>query len=236
MNILFNSDALGFGIKSSFKGTGGTAPYAYSVVPGGVGGQIDSNGLYTAGNKVGKDTIKVSDDDGKVAYKEVFVGTAQHLLCDIIQKELGLAQGRVYIFDQKLFMPTDEGLFVAVSVLSCKPFGNQNKYNGALDTQEQSANFYASMQLDIISRGTDALFRKEEVVMALKSDYAERQQELNNFLIGSLPSAFTNLSQIDGSAIPYRFSITLGLQYQVRKISPTSYFDEFEDVQIETDP
>jgi hypothetical protein len=236
VNVLYNSDALGFGAKSSFKGAGGTAPYAYSVVSGGIGGQIDSNGVYTAPNQVGHDTVKVTDSLGRIAIKKVFVGTAQHLLCDIIQKQLGLADGRVYLFDQKIFMPTDEVLFVAVSALSCKPFGSKTQFSPLTNEEELTANFYAQMQIDIISRGTDALFRKEEVVLAMRSTYAEQQQALNSFHIGPLPNGFTNLSQIDGSAIPYRFSITVALQYQVRKTGSIQHFDQFETPSLTVDP
>lgn len=234
--IIGNSNYLGYSVSSPFLATGGTAPYTYAVAPDGVGGTITSQGLYTAPSKPGIDKIVATDSLGRKAVTLVNVGTVLHLVCDVLQKELGLENGRVYIFDQKIFMPTDEGLFIAVSMLSCKPFANNSYFDGALDTTVQSSNFFASLQLDIISKSTEALLRKEEVLMALKSVYAEQQQELNSFHIGVISTNFVNLSSQDGAAIPYRFSITVNVQYQVKKIGAVPYFDTFEDPTVITSP
>jgi len=236
VTIIGNSNYLGYSVSSPFQATGGVAPYSYAIAPDGVGGSITSGGVYTAPSKVGSDKIVATDANGQKAVFKVYVGTVMHLVCDIIQKQMGLDDGRVYIFDQKIFMPTDEGVFVAVSMMNCKPFSNNIKYDPTTDSDVQSSNFFAALQLDIISRSTEALFRKEELLMALKSTYAERQQELNSFHIGVLSTNFINLSQIDGAAIPYRFSITVNVQYQVKKIGSVSYFDTFEDPTVITSP
>jgi hypothetical protein len=74
------------------------------------------------------------------------------------------------------------------------------------------------------------------VLLALGSIYAEQQQELNSFKIGQIPSGFMNLSEIDGSAIPYRFNIVCTIQYFVQKTNPVGYFDTFQDPAITVDP
>jgi hypothetical protein len=96
----------------------------------------------------------------------------------------------------------------------------------------------ATLSIDIISRSTQALLRKEEVLMALNSNYSEYQQEANSFYIGRLPvgAQFVNLSQIDGAAIPYRFNISINMQYFSRRIKPVDYFDEFSEVAVTTEP
>jgi hypothetical protein len=90
---------------------------------------------------------------------------------------------------------------------------------------------YAVLDLDIISRGPDARDRKEEVVMAFNSTYAQQQQEINSFYIGKLPpgAKFINLSEIDGAAIPYRYRISTVLQYTVTKTTPIQYYSSFSD-------
>lgn len=235
-SIIGNSNHLGYGVSSPFLATGGTAPIVYSVAPEGIGGSINSNGLYTAPYSTGMDKIVAVDSLGNKTVKTVYVGTALHLLCDILQKELGLAEGRVYLYDQKIFMPTDERMFVAVSVVSLKPFGNTVYFDPINNSDIQSSNFGSAIQIDIMSRSTEALLRKEEVLMALKSTYAEQQQELNSFHVGVISTGFTNLSGLDGSAIPYRFSITVNVQYQVKKVGSVSYFDDFEDPSVITNP
>lgn len=238
--------ALGPNLTASFLGSGGTEPYVYSVVAGGAGGTIDDEtGVYTAPAQVSDelseiyDTIRVTDDEGDTADAQILVGDPLLLFCEILQQELSLANGRVFLWDQKIFQPTDSGLYIAVSVPSCKPFGNtMQKGASGWDTAKQYLNMMATIDLDIISRGPAARTRKEEVLLALNSIYSQSQQEMNSFSIGRLPpgSRFVNLSMLDGAAIPYRFRISINMQYTVSKSKSIPYFDEFSEVEIATDP
>lgn len=231
--------ALKTNITQPFSHVGGTAPFTYSVIPGGAGGTINSSGVYTSPNTTGLDRVKITDATGASYIVDVRVGTAIQLVCDIIQNEMELGDRHVYMWDQKINAPTDEGLFIAVGVISCKPFGNSNTYFEDDDeglSEKQSINMQALLSIDIISRGTDARDRKEEVIMALRSNYAESQQELNSFSIAILPSSFVNLSQEDGAAIPYRFNISANLQYFVTKTKPIPYYDTYILGDIATDP
>ena len=222
-----------------FEGIGGTPPYTYAVSADGIGGTIDTDGIYTAPLGVyGTDTIIVSDSFGDMAEQPVSVLNPVEMICDIIQSELGLAEGRVYLYNQKIPEPTDSGLFIVVEQISCKPFGNSRSLDGSgagLDSI-QSTNFGAMLQIDILSRDTSSLNRKEEVLMALKSAYAQQQQELNSFFIGTIPLGFVNLSQVDGAAILYRFNMTINIQYCVTKVKPVDFYSNFDQPITITNP
>ncbi len=236
LQILSNSTNVAMGISMPVMGAGGVAPYTYSVLGN---GSITNSGVYSSGYKVGKDVIRVVDSTGKSAVLDVFVGTPLHLLADIIQRQLGLPAGRVWLWDQKVIMPTDYDMFVVIGESMVKPFGSANYFDAASDSQVISTNCYAEAQIDIYSRGPEARDRKEEVILALASNYAETQQELNNFHIAKLPNSFNNLSVLEydsGTAIPYRFTITVGIQYQVKRISSTQYFDDFDEPSVITNP
>lgn len=237
--------AVGPKVPASFMGAGGVEPYVYSVDPGGAGGTIDaSTGAYVGPTNVSSnpsqayDTVRVTDDNGAEATAQILVGTPLVLFCEIIQRELGLANGRVYLWDQKIMQPTDNGLYVAVSVPTCKPFGNVNRTasSGPGLVAEQWVSMQATCDLDIISRGPAARDRKEEVILALNSIYAQQQQECNSFYIGKLPygSRFLNLSEVDGAAIPYRYRISVSLQYAFKKNSSAEFYDEFQAPQVFT--
>lgn len=233
-------------LTASFLAAGGVEPYVYSVLPGGAGGSIDPDtGLYTAPSSVQEDpsklydTIQVTDANDDTATATILVGTPLLLFCEIIQREMGLADGRVMLWDQKKFQPTDSGLYIAVSVQSERPFGNTIRPSSSgWGESVQALNVLATLNLDIISRGPSARDRKEEVLLAVNSIYSQFQQEANSFSIGKLPagSRFVNLSQVDGAAIPYRFQIAVNVQYTVTKQKPVDYFDEFQDVQVTTQP
>jgi hypothetical protein len=236
--------AVGPNITSSFLASGGSAPYTYSVLPNGAGGTIASTGVYTAPSAVPSnpaylyDTIQAVDSSGNIARAQILVGTPLLLFCDIIQNGMGLANGRVYLWDQKIFQPNDYDPYIAVSVLSCKPFANINAPDGSGSglVSQASVNMYAVLNVDIMSRGPAARDRKEEVILALNSNYSEAQQEANSFYIGRIPvgGQFVNLSGIDGAAIPYRFNISVAMQYVYLMPVSVPYINTFETVQLTT--
>lgn len=239
--------AVGPFITSSFLATGGTSPYVYSVKLGGAGGAINSStGLYTAPGSVQSapamlyDTVQVTDTSGSVAYAQILVGSPLLLFCDIIQQGMGLANGRVYLWDQKIFQPDDYDPYIAVSVLSCKPFGNINQpdSSGSGLISQQWVSMYALLSVDILSRGPAARDRKEEIILALNSNYSQAQQEANSFYIGGIPPGgqFVNISNIDGAAIPYRFNISVAMQYVFVKPVSVPYLSTFSPVSVITQP
>lgn len=237
LSIAGNATMMAKNLTVPFSGFGGTPPYAYTVLDGGIGGSIDpATGVYTSPNSIGIDTLQVSDSLNAVAQTQITVGTVLEFVSDIIENQLGLAKEQVYLWDQKVDIPHDERLYVSVGMLSCKPFGNNRTYDSSGVNSIQTTNFMATLDIDIFSRGLDALNRKEEVLMALKSNYAEAQQELNSFYIAPLSISFLNLSEAEGAAILYRFKISVNVQYAVTKIVPVSYFDSFQTPNILTDP
>lgn len=253
LTLAQSKTALAPKLTASFLATGGTAPYTYAVLANGAGGSIDSSsGLYTApavaqsDPKKAYDTIQVTDSatpTPATITAQILVGNPLLLLCEIIQQELGLTAGHAFIWDQKVFQPTDNLLYAAVSVPSCKPFASNVKpamVGGVADWSqaEQVANMLATVDIDLMSRGPDARDRKEELILAINSIYAQAQQEANSFYIGKLPpgSRFVNLSMIDGAAIPYRFKISFNMQYTVTKSKAVPYFDTFQTEQVTTNP
>jgi hypothetical protein len=237
--------AIKAGITASFQGLGGTEPYVYTILTSGAGGTIDPDtGIYTApviaqsNPRLAYDTIQVEDADLNTATARILVGTPLLLFCEIIQREMNLAEGRVFLWDQKKFQPTDSGLYVIVSELNPKPFASNVKPGSdGWSTAVQIVNMLSTLSLDIISRGPEARDRKEEIIMAFNSIYAQQQQEINSFYIGKIPpgARFSNLSIVDGAAIPYRFNISVNIQYFVTKTKSVPYFDTFEDAAVTTD-
>jgi GGDEF domain-containing protein len=237
LGLTQSATAVGAGITASFLASGGTAPYTYAVLPGGAGGSIDSDGIYTAPAVVPTDpatqydTIQVTDDDAATATAPILVGTPLLLFCEVIQREMGLSNGRVYLWDQKLNQPADSGLYIAVAVVNCKPFANVNRQSSSGTQSEQFVSMLALLDINIISRSAAARDRKEEIILALNSIYAQQQQEANSFYIAKLSplAGFVNLSEVDGAAIPYRYKISVNIQYAYKKTSALQYFENFTD-------
>lgn len=242
-----NLTAIKPNLNAYFLANGGTVPYTYSVRPHGAGGSINSaTGFYTAPVAVSSnpkhlyDFIQVEDDDGNIIVNSILIGSPLHLLREIIQRQMGLPDSRIYFWDQKIFQPTDDGIYIAIGVVSCKPFSN-NLQLTSLDSDTLGSNQYSSWQaivsLDVISRDFSAVNLKEQILMALVTNYAQSQQEINSFQIGKLPpgSHFVNLSGVDGAAIPYRFNISVSLSYAATFAQAIPSYGTFTDT-IATNP
>lgn len=243
--------AVAANIQSSFLASGGTPPYVYSVLPGGAGGTINSStGWYQAPQVASSspnqtyDTVQVTDSLSAVAILPILVGTPLELFCDVVRVGMGLSIGRVMIYDQKWFSPTDYGLWITVGILKCKPFSNIREYAtvSSIYSQTQFTNMRATLECDIVSRGPAARDLKEQFIMSLYTQYSEQQQEANSFHIAKIPpnEQFRNLTHIengkhgtvDGTAIIYRFRINVNIIYAATLISPASYFSNFQDPTI----
>lgn len=208
----------------------GAEPYLYSVLPGGIGGSISADGIYTAPASIGVDTIQAVDDLGEIATFKVYVGTPLHLVGDIVRKYMGLDEDQVYLYNQKYKIPPDQRIYIAISQLTSRAFGSSSKTVNGIETI--AANIISPIDITIQSRSMDALLRKEEIILALDSEYARRQQELNGFYIGKLSANIVPLNQEEGAAIPYMFNLTVNLQYSYRKSNNSLYFDDFENTLI----
>lgn len=241
------SDEINVGRTSDFTASGGTPPYTFSLVAGEPNedvGSLDSAATtteFTAPRHSGRFGVKVTDSAGTPATATalVTVHTPLTWFCKIIKAELGLANEQVYLWDQKINIPTDFRMYVAIGVQNIKPFGNRRVYDPTTGLEEaQSGNFQATLSIDVLSRGPEARDRKEELVLALRSTYAEQVMEANGFYIAGLTTAFVNLSQLDGAAIPYRFNLSVALQYTVSKSKAVDYYDDFtlDDVLIDPAP
>lgn len=66
-------DGVFAGGTTHFSVSGGTSPYTFTVLGGGVGGSVTSRGVYTAPLEGGSDTVQVSDNAGAISNAEVTV-------------------------------------------------------------------------------------------------------------------------------------------------------------------
>jgi hypothetical protein len=235
MQLLPGKAAMATNLTQPFSAVGGTPPYAYSVLSG-VGTIDPVTGLYSSGVARGQAVVQAIDSTLFAASAQIQVLSPIELLCDIIASEMGLASGRVYLWDQKIPMPTDPGLFIELRVISLKPFSNVFQFDPATGNEVQTANFHASVDVNVQSRDTSARERKEEVILALRSQYARNQMSLNSFYVSGISTSFNDLSEVDGAAIPYRFVCSIALQFAVTKTKAVPYFDTFSAPSITVDP
>ncbi len=248
MILTQNAYAVALGIRASFAAAGGTAPYVFEVLPDGAGGVINpSTGEYTAplilNVDVSKafDTIRATDADNNTTESSIRVGTPLLLFCEIIQREMNLPDGAVYLYSQKKMLPTNTDFAVAVSIDKANYYGSSTKGltedDGDTFTSEQWVVYSATLGIDIMSRDIKALWRKDEVVLALSSEYSKMQQNRNTFGIARLPATHMVPRPVqDGNAIPYRFYFQVNVNFGMPKGTPIEFYDTFQSPEYFIDP
>ena len=246
LTIAGTKTALLPGLTASFMASNGTAPYAYSVVPGGAGGTIDQNGNYTAPPKLGSsprqyyDQIQVTDGAQSTASVYILVGTPWMLVGEIIVSALYLPLDRLWFWNQKQDMPMDDRIFIAISIPIQKPYSSGSFPSGnpvgqggpGADQVTKYCAVAATLDLHIYSRGTDALNRLPEVFMALSGPYSQQQQDANGFYLAKLPHNAVDVSDVDGDAIPYHYVVSVDMIYTQTLVIQPDYFGTLPTPQI----
>lgn len=156
-------------------------------------------------------------------------------VCDILQTELGLTEGQVYLYNQKINVPPLSGLWIAVGVVSSRPYGSSRGIDAA-GIEVQSLHVQTLMSIDATSQDASALERKDEILLALQGQHAQNEQVRLGFKIARLTMANVNLSEIEGAAIPYRFNLSLMLHHVVTRQKPVDTFVDNPNPTIRTEP
>lgn len=155
--------------------------------------------------------------------------TSLDLLRDIVQQEMALADDRIFIYAQPLKLPTDQNLFVNIEYKYSKIYSNRNltPVNMGAISEEQNVNTQEFLTVQVFSRSFEALQRKEEAAMALRSVYAQQMQEKYAFKLSVNPQIL-DASSLEASAMLYRYDIPVVVLTAYQKTKKISYFDSFQ--------
>ncbi len=150
------------------------------------------------------------------------------IICDIIQNELSLSDGQVMAYNPDIPAPTTPGLYVVVGYISGKAIGNTAavKDEDTGISEDQSVTMLENIQIDLMSIDTSALDNKEQIILALHSDYAQKITETNIIRIFRIPSQFNDISQVEGHGILNRFTMTITVNAVYTKNKVVDYFDD----------
>ncbi len=156
------------------------------------------------------------------------ITTTLELVRLIVKHELELADDRIFIYNQKWDIPTDNKLFAVVGYRGSKIISSRNTQKNTDEgyVEVQDLNTQEQIVVQIFSRDMSALERKEEVVMALYSIFSQQQQGLYSFQIAR-NAPIEDLSALEASAILYRFDIPIIVFAWYEKIKSANYYDVF---------
>ncbi len=151
------------------------------------------------------------------------------VLRDIIIDSLELCEDRVMIWNNRSVLPKDENLFIALELSSNKILANNNAFEN-----REGDGFYEVFtttaqeiyNIDILSRGLEALRRKEEVIMALKSTFAQKKQEEYGMMISKIANLI-DLSAVENTSRLYRFQCRVTIHASYTKEKVIEYYETF---------
>jgi len=150
-------------------------------------------------------------------------------VCDILQKQLDLADGQVWIYNEKVNIPNDFNMYIVVDYQGQRIIGNVRREeptpNGLIE--RQALHSMAILRLDLFSRGKLARVNKDLVIMALNSTYSQQVQEAHGFQIARNSFQVTNTSEVEGTSELNRYSISFNVTYVTETSKSISYYDTF---------
>jgi hypothetical protein len=154
----------------------------------------------------------------------------RELVRDIIKTEMNLTDAQITQENQEYKLPVDTEIHLVIGILAEKVFANNKYYENRAHVgyyEIQSLQKMTTFSIDIFSKGMGAVDRKEEIIFALNSYYSENQQTTFAFKIMRLPTGFTNISEIEGSARINRFNITFNVLNFVIKETKIDDYNTF---------
>lgn len=168
------------------------------------------------------------------------------VILDILEHELDLApanpastdpnERRVFLWNQNFILPPYDHMFVIVKENPGRTIHNKFKFtNDTPPKQIQEVLMQKEVIVDVLSRNAQARQRKEEVLLALSSYYSQDAQEKNGFKIFSHPSAFVDISEVEGAGKLFRFQTRFVCNVKYSKTKSVDYYDKFKNVSIVDD-
>jgi hypothetical protein len=151
-------------------------------------------------------------------------------LIKILSKEMDINQDRIMIYNGEWNIPPDDGIFIILERLPGRVIANRNtvKYDpsSAVYQEIQDLNIREQIVISVFSKNTEALERKDEVLMAIASLYSQQLQEKNSIKIFRIAN-IEDLSVLEGGSNLYRYDIPLTIFSWQQKVKTAEYFDTF---------
>ena len=147
---------------------------------------------------------------------------------NLIKDYMALDDNHCYIYNNKILMPEDKGLFVVLGIVSNEIIGNNLKYRRTDEALYAitSTSFATTYSVDIFSYDTSARERQYEVINCLGSFESLQSQEQNGYSIARIPTSFTDLSNLEASKILNRYRATFKVFHKKEIEKVAKYYDK----------
>lgn len=157
----------------------------------------------------------------------------------VLQQEMDLPVTQILLGKENYKIPKVEGLYVALLYGPDTTIGNNN-YNST----DAQGNFYEvqdavmlhQIEIEIMSFDSEARLRKQEVLQALQSYYAQSLMEKYQMRIAATPTSFVPVDTIEETKQLNRFHVAVAVNAIWRKIKTTPYYETLQKVGLVENP
>lgn len=158
----------------------------------------------------------------------------------ILQHEMGLEAGQLMLGLENWEIPKNVGLYVALLYGPETVIGNNN-YNSLDESGEysevQDSVMLHMIDIDIMSFDSSARLRKEAVLWAVQSYYAQTLMEQYQMRLAATPGSFSPVqNSLEETKQLNRFKITIMINAMHRNVKATPYYDSLQPVVLVENP
>jgi hypothetical protein len=148
------------------------------------------------------------------------------ILADIVQHEMNVPADHFWVYGENVEAPKDKGLYIMVITGTAKRIGTSNVFDPATNEEVKGVSIMQEYFIEVTSKDRSALERKEEIDLALISDYGVSQMELQGVQILRTGDVL-DLSFVEASKALKRYRIPCVMFYVKTKRTTVPYFNQF---------
>ena len=152
--------------------------------------------------------------------------TTPDIIADVLANVMHIVPGRIWIQNQKYTIPDDPGMTITVGLVDAKPYSNVLQNRGT-DTETRTVAMQELISIDARSANKETLIRLPEILASLHSTYALEQSETYGMKIAQTPQSVLNTSEVEGSSMITRFTVTFFVLRSYTYSGAIDYFDTF---------
>lgn len=153
-------------------------------------------------------------------------------LIDIIRTEMGLEEDQVMLSNQRIDISKRPGLYIFLQSISPKILATKVWLDEPSE-EVQEASMNDLIQIDVMSANMEAVTRRQEIIMALRSIYSEQKQDEGRFQIARIPQDFNNASNLEGGSVLNRFVATIAVAWlDTKRKSTDQFYDQIPTPEV----
>ena len=146
----------------------------------------------------------------------------------ILDRQMNMPAGRVFAYNGSQDLPKDRDMFIVLSIAEQTPYSNNIRYKSTNEglVEIQTQNISEDIIISCCSVTTEARDRAKEVNWALKSYFAQYQQEKYKIHISQI-NPVRDKSFLEETAMLNRFDTEIRVLRGYTKETLIDYYDKF---------